>query len=100
MHFVNNKDLHAPLHGAKARGLYNFTHIIYAGARGGVHFQHIWVAVVENGNAVSTHTARVWGGAAVTIWANTVKRTGNNTGSCGFAYTAHPGEHKSMRHTP
>ena len=96
MHLVNNIDFEARRAGRIAHIIDNLANIANAGARGGVHLNHINMGAVHNGGAMRAvlsqrHAGRVHGLGLIIQGACQNPRRG------GFADPAHTGQHKAMR---
>ena len=55
--FVDDEHLGARLQRAVADGLDDLAHVVHAGVAGGVHLDHVRVAVGQDGDAVGAHAA-------------------------------------------
>ena len=96
MDFVDDEHLGPRLKRAVAGGVDHLTHIVHAGAAGGVHLDHVRVAVGQDRDAVRANAARVRGRATLTIRANAIEGARNNPRRRGLSHAAHAGQHPSM----
>ena len=90
MHLINNIDFEARCAGRIAHIVDNLANITNAGARGGIHLNHIDMRAIHNGGAMhaifgQAHTGRVHRLGLI------IQRARQNTRRCGFADAAHAG---------
>ena len=95
--FVDDEDLGAGLHRAGAADLDDLAHVVDAGARGGVHLEHVRLALGQDGEAVVADAAGIGGRAAGAVGPDAVQRAGDDAGGGGFADAAHAGQHEGVR---
>ena len=95
--FVDDEDLGAGLDRAVAGGLDDLAHVVDAGAGGGVHLDHVGVAVGQDGDAVGADAAGIGGGAAGAVGADAVQRAGDDAGGGGLSDAADAGQHEGVR---
>ena len=97
VHFVDDVDLVARRDRPVAHALDQLAHVVDAGARGGVHLDHVDMAVLGDGLAVLAHAAGIDRRAALAVGADAVQRAGDDAGGRGLADAAHAGEHEGVR---
>ena len=96
VHFVDDVDLVPRIHGRIARAAQQVAHVVDAGVRGGVEFEHVGVTPLHDGGAVHAgrieqHRRLVDGVGLV------VQRTGEQAGRRRLADAANAGEHEGVR---
>ncbi len=96
VHFVDDVDLVARRDRAIAHALDQLAHVVDAGARGGVHFDHVDMAVLGDRLAVLADAARIDGRSAGAVRPDAVQRAGDDAGGRRLADAAHAGEHEGM----
>ena len=96
MDFVDNIDLVARFGGGIAHAVEQFTHVVDPGAAGGVQFQHVQVAALDDGPAVTAFNLKVADARFVDGLGFVVQRTREEPSRGGFAHAAHAGQHKSV----
>ena len=99
MHFVNNVDFEARRAGCVTHIVDNLANIANAGARGGIHLNHIDMTAIHNRSAMHAIFAKRHAGCAHSLGL-IIQRARQNTRRCGFTDTAHTGQHKAMRDAP
>ena len=82
--------------GRKRRRLDDLAHVVDAGAAGGIHLDHVGMAVGQDADAVGADAARVGGRAAGAVRADAVQRAGDDAGGGGLADATDAGEHEGM----
>ncbi len=93
---VDHEHLGAGLHGAEAGRLDDLAHVVDAGARGGIHFHHVGVAIGQDGDAVRAHAAGIRGWPSGAVRAGAVQGAGDDAGGGGLAHAADAGEHEGV----
>ena len=99
MHFVNNIDLEARRRRCVAHIFDNLTNIANAGARGGVHFNHINMGTIHNGFTMRAGLSEV-DARRVHPVAGVIQCARENARRRRLADTAHAGQHKGMGDAP
>ena len=95
MHFVNNIDLEARRRRCVAHIFDNLANVANAGARGGVHFNHINMGAIHNGFAMRTGVGEI-DARRVHAIARVIQGAGEDACRRRLADTAHAGQHKGM----
>ena len=75
----------------------DFADVAHTGARCGVHFHHVDMAALGDGDAMFADTAGIGGRPAVSIRPDTVHALGNNPRGGGFAGPADAGHDERLR---
>ncbi len=95
MHFVDDIDLVARLHGRIAHPVQELAHLVDLGAGGGVEFQHVHVPAFDDGAAVLALGRQVDAGL-VHLVGLIVQGPRQQAGGGGLADPAHAGEHEGV----
>ena len=94
--FVDDVDLEFCGDRPVTRAVDDFPDIVDAGVGGGVHLQHVDVAVLGDRDAVDAGAARLDRRATGAVRADAVERAGDQPGGCRLADAAHTGEDEGV----
>ncbi len=98
--FVDNVDFVARRDRAVAHAVEQLAHLVHLGMRGGVHLDHIDVAVLGDGAAMHAFAAGRDCRAAGAVRADAIEGACNDPGRRGLADPAHAGKHEGLRDPP